>query len=59
MSIEELPSPSQTRKGKEKNGENVWKNLATALGRAHNIISDYKLKDLTNNRGYEIQPFSH
>ena len=32
MSIEELPSPPRTRKGKEKEGENVWIDPATALG---------------------------
>ena len=56
MSIEELPSPPWTFKGKEKKGENVWTNPATALGQAHNIISDDKLKALTNNGGCEIQP---
>ena len=56
MSIEELPSPPRTFKGKEKKGENVWKNPATALGRADNVISDDKLKALTDDGGCEIQP---
>ena len=34
----------------------MWTNPATALGRAHNIISDDKLKALTNNGGCKIQP---
>ena len=56
MLIEELPTPPRTHKGNEKEGVNVWTDLATALGRAHNIISDDKLKALTNNGGCEIQP---
>lgn len=54
VSIEELPSPPWTRKGKEKKGEGVWTDPATALGRAHNVISDDELKVLSSVPFHEL-----
>lgn len=47
MSIEELPSPTRTHKGKEKKGKKVWTDLVTTFGQAHNVISNDKLKALS------------
>ena len=54
VSIEELSSPPQTQKGKEKKGESVWTNLATTLGRDHNVIFDDKLKALSSVPSHEL-----
>ena len=54
VSIEELSSPPQTWKGKEKKGESVWTNPATTLGQYHNVISDDELKALSSVPSYEL-----
>lgn len=50
VSIEEItPRPNKMRasdKGKSKANSNVWDDVATALGRAHNVIIADELKGL-------------
>ena len=54
MSIEEFAFPPQTRKGKEKKGESIWMDPAIALGRAHNVIFDDKVKALSYVPSHEL-----
>ena len=54
VSIKELPYPPLTQKGKEKKGERIWTNPATAIGQTHNVISNDKLKTLSSIPSYEL-----
>lgn len=54
MSLEELPSPPQKKKGKEKKGENVWTDPTVALGQAHNVIFYDELKALSSVPSHEL-----
>nr|POE83049.1 hypothetical protein CFP56_18538 [Quercus suber] len=54
VSIEELPSPPWTRKGKEKKGEGIWVDPATTLAQVHNVISDDELKVLSSVPSHEL-----
>nr|POE68147.1 hypothetical protein CFP56_19798 [Quercus suber] len=48
-------SPPVTRaRGKSKIGMNVWDDPATALGRAHNVITSDKLKSLSSVHSHEL-----
>ena len=48
-------TPSLTRsKGKSKIGMSVWDDPATALGRAHNVITNDKLKGLSSIPSHEL-----
>ena len=48
-------TPSTTcAKGKGKVGKSVWDGLATAMGRAHNMITDDELKGLSSIPSYEL-----
>ncbi|KAK9998066.1 hypothetical protein SO802_017669 [Lithocarpus litseifolius] len=48
-------TPSITRlKGKRKVGKSVWDDPTTTLGRAHNVITDDKLKGLTSIPSQEL-----
>ena len=54
-----LPSsviaPPVTRsKGKGKVGKSVWKDLATAIGRAHNVITNEELRGLSSVPSHEL-----
>ena len=53
-SIEEFPAPPRTWKGKEKKGESVWTDPATAFGWMHNVISEDELKALSLVPSYEL-----
>ena len=47
-------------KRKAKVGKSVWDDLATALGRAHNAITDDELKGLSSISSYElVSPHVH
>ena len=54
-------SLSTTRsKRKAKVGKSVWDELATALGRAHNAITDDELKGLSSISSHElVSPYIH
>lgn len=58
VSLEELTSCPKTHlkddKGKDKVGACVWEDAATALGRAHNIITTDELKDLSQVPSHEL-----
>ena len=54
VSIKELPYPPLTQKGKEKKGERIWTNPATAIGQTHNVISNDKLKTLSSIPSYKL-----
>ena len=54
MSIEELPYHPLTQKGKEKKGESIWTDPATALGQTHNVISNDKFKALSSIPSHEL-----
>nr|POF26876.1 hypothetical protein CFP56_45610 [Quercus suber] len=54
MSIKEFPSPPRTWKGKEKKGESVWIDPATALGRMQNVISEDEFKALSLVPSHEL-----
>ncbi|KAL0008294.1 hypothetical protein SO802_009796 [Lithocarpus litseifolius] len=41
-------------KGKAKVGKSVWDDLVSALGRAHNVIVDNKLKGLSSIPSHEL-----
>lgn len=41
-------------KGKGKVGKSIWDDLATALGRAHNVVTDDELKGLTSVPSHEL-----
>ena len=45
MTFSSLTTPS---KGKAKVGKNVWDNPATALGSAHNVVTNNELKGLSS-----------
>ena len=48
-------NPPITRsKGKAKVGKSVWDDPTTTLGRAHNVIIDNKLKDLSSISSHEL-----
>ena len=48
-------SPPTTRsKGKSKIGKRIWKDPATALGRAHNVVTDEDLKGLSFIPSHEL-----
>ena len=48
-------SPPTTRsKGKAKIGKSVWEDPATALGRAHNVITNDELKGLSSVPSHEL-----
>ena len=48
-------SPPTTRsKGKSKIGKRIWKDPATALGRAHNVVTDEDLKGLSSIPSHEL-----
>nr|POE76879.1 hypothetical protein CFP56_26277 [Quercus suber] len=48
-------TPLTTRvKGKGKVGRSVWDNLATAMGRAHNVITNDELKGLLSIPSHEL-----
>ena len=55
VSIENLPSPPLTQKGKKKKGERIWTDPTTALGQTHNVISNYKLKTLSSTTNYLLK----
>ena len=55
VSIEKLPSPPLTQKGKKKKGERIWTDPTTALGQTHNVISNYKLKTLSSTTNYLLK----
>jgi len=40
--------PTTRSKGKGKVGKSVWEDPTTALGRAHNVITDNKLRGLSS-----------
>jgi len=46
--------PTTSAKGKGKVGRSVWDDLATALGRAHNVITDNELKSLLSIPSHEL-----
>nr|POE75827.1 hypothetical protein CFP56_05097 [Quercus suber] len=46
--------PTTRSKGKGKVGKSVWEDLATALGRAHNVITDDELRGLSSIPSHEL-----
>ena len=46
--------PTTHSKGKAKVGKSVWDDLATALGRAHNVITDDELKGFSSIPSHEL-----
>ena len=46
--------PVTCSKGKGKVGKSVWKDLGTAVGRAHNVITDEELKGLSSIPSHEL-----
>ena len=46
--------PTTRSKGKAKVGKRVWYDPATALGRAHNVITDDKLKGLLSILSHKL-----
>ena len=46
--------PTTCAKGKGKIGRSIWDNLATAMGRAHNVITDGELKGLSSIPFHEL-----
>lgn len=57
-SVKEItPRPKRAHggdKGKSKVGFNVWDNAATAMGRAHNVITPKELKGLKYVPSHEL-----
>ena len=46
--------PTTRSKEKSKAGKSIWENLATALGQAHNIITDNELRGLSFTPSHEL-----
>ena len=46
--------PTTHSKGKAKIGKSVWEDPATALGRAHNVITNDELKGLSSIPSHEL-----
>ena len=46
--------PTTRSKGKSKIGKSIWEDPATALGRAHNVITDEELKGLSSILSHEL-----
>ena len=47
-------SPITCNKGKGKIGKRIWDNPTTALGGAHNVITDEELKGLSSIPSHEL-----
>lgn len=46
--------PTTCSKGNDKVGKSVWEDPVTALGRAHNVITDDELRGLSSVPSYEL-----
>ena len=49
-----ITSPITCAKGKDKVGRSVWNDPATALGRAHNVITNDELKGLSSIPSHKL-----
>ena len=54
LEVTTFTSPTTRSKGKGKAGKSVWDDPATAMGRAHNVITDDKLKGLLSIPSHEL-----
>lgn len=46
--------PTAYSKEESKIGKSVWEDLATALGRAHNVVTNEELKGLSSIPSHEL-----
>ena len=54
LEVTAITPPLTRLKGKSKIGMSVWDDLATTLGRAHNVITNDKLKGLSSIPSHEL-----
>ena len=54
LEVTTFTSPTTRSKGKGKAGKSVWDDPTTAMGRAHNVITDDKLKGLLSIPSHEL-----
>ena len=54
LKVTAFTPPTTHSKGKGKAERSVWDNLATAMGHAHNVITDDKLKGLSSFPSHEL-----
>ena len=54
LEVTAFTPPTTLLKGKGKVGKRIWDDLATALGRAHNVVIDDELKSLTSFPSHEL-----
>ena len=54
LEVTVVTPPLTCKKGKNKIGMSVWDNPTTALGRAHNVITDDELKGLSSIPSHEL-----
>ena len=54
LEVTAFTPPTTRAKGKGKVGRSVWDDPATAMGRAHNVITDNELKGLSSIPSHEL-----
>nr|POE84221.1 hypothetical protein CFP56_57785 [Quercus suber] len=54
LEVTVVTTPKTRPKGKSKIGQSVWDDPATALGRAHNVITNDKLKSLSSIPSHKL-----
>ena len=54
LEVTAFTPPTTLLKGKGKVGKRIWDDPATALGRAHNVVTDDELKSLTSLPSHEL-----
>ena len=54
LEVTAFSPPTTCAKGKDKVRKSVWDDLATAMGRAHNIITNNELKGLLSIPSHEL-----
>ena len=54
LEVTAFSPPTTCAKGKDKVRKSIWDDLATAMGRAHNVITDDELKGLLSIPSHEL-----